>query len=105
LGLPGCARGVTVPVSMKPKPNRSMASGTSAFLSKPAASPIGLGNSHPQSAIPRLGGSGPAAGGAIPARSTAMLTRCAASGGSKRSSGNARSKTALIGRDGSGRIG
>jgi hypothetical protein len=33
LGLPACGFGVTVPISVKPKPIFSSASGTSAFLS------------------------------------------------------------------------
>ena len=33
LGLPSCGFGVIVPTSAKPKPSRSAASGTSAFLS------------------------------------------------------------------------
>ena len=40
--------GVTVPNSAKPKPSLSAASGTSAFLSNPAASPTGLGNRSPK---------------------------------------------------------
>jgi hypothetical protein len=36
-GLPFCGRGVTVPISTKPKPSRNSASGTSPFLSKPGA--------------------------------------------------------------------
>jgi hypothetical protein len=32
-GLPGCGRGVTLPISAKPKPKASSASGTSPFLS------------------------------------------------------------------------
>ena len=32
-GLPACGSGVIVPTSTKPKPRRSAASGTSAFLS------------------------------------------------------------------------
>ena len=37
---------VTVPASTKPKPNASIASRTSASLSRPAASPIGLTNAR-----------------------------------------------------------
>ncbi len=47
LGLPGCARGVTVPTSIKPKPSLSRPTKCSAFLSKPAAKPTGLGNFKP----------------------------------------------------------
>ena len=47
LGLPDCGSGVTVPASAKPKPSESNASGTSAFLSYPAAKPSGLGKSIP----------------------------------------------------------
>ena len=52
--MPACGLGVTVPISTKPKPSASMASGTSAFLSKPAASPSGLGNARPKAATARL---------------------------------------------------
>jgi len=37
-----------VPTSTKPKPSRSNASGTCAFLSKPAARPTGFGNLRPK---------------------------------------------------------
>src|SRR5258706_13732801 len=47
LGLPGCGRGVTVPTSRKPKPSAARASRYSPFLSRPAASPTGLGKSIP----------------------------------------------------------
>ena len=47
-GLPGCGRGVTVPSSAKPKPSRPQAAGAAASLSKPAASPIGVGKAQPQ---------------------------------------------------------
>ncbi len=47
LGFPGCAEGVTVPVSMKPKPSAPKASTASPFLSSPAASPRRLGNLRP----------------------------------------------------------
>ena len=47
-GLPGCGRGVTVPISTKPKPEPQQRSGTRASLSKPAAMPIGFGKSRPQ---------------------------------------------------------
>ena len=46
-GLPGCGRGVTVPISAKPSPMASTAPTTRASLSKPAAMPSGLGNVRP----------------------------------------------------------
>ena len=42
LAFPGCARGVTVPISINPKPNAAIPSITAPFLSKPAASPTGF---------------------------------------------------------------
>ncbi len=56
--LPGCGRGVTVPASTNPKPSASMASQTSACLSKPAARPTGLGKSRPHTEVARIGSSG-----------------------------------------------
>ena len=47
-GLPGWARGVTVPISIKPNPNEAKASICLPSLSKPAASPTGLGRFKPQ---------------------------------------------------------
>jgi hypothetical protein len=49
LGLPDCATGVTVPTSTNPKPMCCHASMQRAFLSKPAAKPIRLGNVSPHS--------------------------------------------------------
>ena len=40
MGLPGCAFGVTVPTSMKPKPISSSSGIRWPFLSNPAAKPI-----------------------------------------------------------------
>ena len=40
LGLPGCAFGVTVPTSIKPKPISSSSGISWPFLSNPAAKPI-----------------------------------------------------------------
>ena len=40
--MPNCCLGVTVPTSIKPKPNLKRELYTSALLSKPAAKPIGL---------------------------------------------------------------
>lgn len=50
-GLPSCARGVTVPISTKPKPSASNASICSPFLSSPAPSPTGLGNIKPNAGV------------------------------------------------------
>ncbi|CFP67683.1 Uncharacterised protein [Bordetella pertussis] len=47
LGLPGWARGVTVPTSTKPKPRLPSASMWAPFLSRPAASPTGLRSDRP----------------------------------------------------------
>src|SRR4051812_48473128 len=48
-GLPGCALGVTVPTSMKPKPMPPSPSMQRAFLSRPAARPTRLGKFRPAS--------------------------------------------------------
>ena len=45
--FPACPYGVTVPTSVNPKPDKIISFGTSAFLSKPAARPIGLLNIKP----------------------------------------------------------
>ena len=42
-GLPGWGSGVTVPISMKPKPSAASPSMQSPFLSSPAARPTGFG--------------------------------------------------------------
>ena len=42
LGFPYCSNGVTVPTSTKPKPKLNNELYTSAFLSNPAAIPIGF---------------------------------------------------------------
>ena len=47
LGLPGCALGVTVPTSMKPKPIAPRPSMQRPFLSSPAARPMRLGKRQP----------------------------------------------------------
>ena len=54
-GLPGCGRGVTAPTSQKPKPVRRVASGALAFLSKPAATPTGLGRARPATEVASRG--------------------------------------------------
>ena len=46
---------MTVPTSIKPKPNECISAATSAFLSSPAASPIGLGNFIPNNSLSKLG--------------------------------------------------
>jgi hypothetical protein len=56
LGLPGCGRGVTVPISKNPNPNAASASICLPSLSKPAANPTGLGKSMPQSVCGSLMG-------------------------------------------------
>ena len=56
--LPSCGRGVSVPTSTKPKPSFSIAPGTSAFLSNPAASPSGLGNRNPRISTASRGSAG-----------------------------------------------
>ena len=45
-GLPGCGRGVTAPISMKPKPAADSSSIVSPSGSYPAATPTGLGKAH-----------------------------------------------------------
>ena len=47
LGFPICPFGVTVPISIKPNPKLDSSLKRSAFLSKPAARPTGLGNLIP----------------------------------------------------------
>jgi len=47
LGLPGCAFGVTVPTSIKPKPISSSSEISWPFLSNPAAKPILLPTLRP----------------------------------------------------------
>ncbi len=42
LGLPTCPFGVTVPISIKPKPKFANSLYKTAFLSKPAAKPTGF---------------------------------------------------------------
>ncbi len=87
-GLPICGCGVTVPTSTKPKPSRSRASGTSAFLSKPAAIPTGLGKLSPKARTASLGSSAVSftKGGIF---SAAIASRCASSASSNRNSGRA----------------
>ena len=84
-GLPGCGCGVTPPTSTKPKPSRNSASDTSAFLSKPAARPTGLGNVRPNAARASFASSGAGRGSgasferaAAPARAPSPDRACAA---------------------------
>ena len=49
--LPSCAKGVTVPTSIKPKPNLPNPSMASPFLSAPAAKPIGFLNFKPITSV------------------------------------------------------
>jgi hypothetical protein len=65
-GLPGCGRGVIVPISRKPKPRRARPSIASPFLSSPAARPMRLGKRRPMTSTV-LAGSGSAAGSSLPA--------------------------------------
>lgn len=57
-GLPSCGAGVTEPTSTKPKPIANRPSIASAFLSKPAARPMGFENFLPQTSILKFVGSG-----------------------------------------------
>ncbi len=54
-GLPGCGRGVAAPTSRKPKPARISGASATAFLSKPAARPTGLGSASPASRVASRG--------------------------------------------------
>jgi hypothetical protein len=49
--LPFCGFGVTVPISINPKPKHESSSMKDAFLSKPAAKPIGFGNLIPKTSV------------------------------------------------------
>src|SRR6185437_4552403 len=88
-GLPACARGVTVPTSTKPKPRRSSASGTTAFLSKPGATPTGLGKFSPNARTAISGGSAAARATGI-SRNALSVSAWASSGSRARSSGRDR---------------
>ena len=55
LGLPGCATGVAAPSSRNPKPQAAKPFSACAFLSNPAAKPIGFGNASPASCAFRRG--------------------------------------------------
>ena len=98
-GLPACGCGVMEPTSAKPKPRPSTPSGTSASLSKPAASPSGLGKRSPATSTARGPAFAPPSTGA--ALSAAIVNRCARSGSMANSAGRARrnSMTGLCPRD------
>ena len=53
-GFPIWGNGVTVPISTKPKPKEPSSSNKVASLSKPAASPTGLGNFKPNKFLSNL---------------------------------------------------
>jgi hypothetical protein len=55
LSFPGWALGVSVPISIKPKPNAESSSNIFASLSKPAASPTGFGNFIPKTSRSSFG--------------------------------------------------
>ena len=79
---------MSVPTSTKPNPKASVASNASAFLSKPAARPTGLGKSSPKTFVARRGSSG--AGSRLgKSRSAAIVRRCASSA-SARAAGRSR---------------
>ena len=83
-----CGRGVTVPISVKPKPSRSIGRTASPSLSAPAARPSGFGNDRPKAVTARRGSSGGGAGSGV-ARSARRVARCAVSGSRRFSSGRA----------------
>ncbi|MNN62736.1 hypothetical protein D3C81_1780620 [compost metagenome] len=58
LSLPGWPFGVTVPTSIKPKPMDENPPTASAFLSRPAASPTGVGKCRPNRSTARSAVSG-----------------------------------------------
>ena len=79
-GLPGCAIGVAAPTSIKPKPALDKGATTSAFLSKPAAKPTGLGMFKPATLVARrLDVTGPGVG-ARPIFRALIAKPCANSG-------------------------
>ncbi len=61
-GLPSCGSAVTPPTSTCPKPSEPNTSGTSAFLSNPAATPTGLSNEQPNASGESLVSDGVAVG-------------------------------------------
>ena len=92
LGLPGCGRAVTVPISANPNPSASQAGRARAFLSIPAARPTGLGKVMPATVRGRGGTAFPAVnlmrfGQCDPASSIASTASCASSGSSEKKIG------------------
>ena len=55
LGFPACPFGVSVPISINPNPKLDNCLYKTAFLSKPAARPTGLGNFKPNTSLSKLG--------------------------------------------------
>lgn len=82
----GC--GVTVPASMKPKPKRIKGAIADAFLSNPAAKPMGLVKSWPSACVASTGSSGCRSPPAKPNRSAHNARLCAVSGSIRRSRGS-----------------
>ncbi len=54
-GLPAWALGVTVPISIKPKPKFASSLYSTAFLSNPAAKPTGFLKRNPNNSRSKLG--------------------------------------------------
>lgn len=86
--MPSWGRGVTVPTSMKPKPKRISGAMATAFLSNPAARPIGLVNARPNACVASTGSScsGPRPAG--PNRRPHNARLWAVSGSIRRNKGN-----------------
>ena len=82
LGLPGCGSGVAAPTSIKPKPDAKRPLTACAFLSKPAASPTGLGNSSEPIRVRKRGDVGGVIFGAKPSCSALIASPWAVSGSS-----------------------
>ena len=83
LALPGCGRGVAAPTSRNPKPAFDKGAIAVAFLSKPAASPTGLGNKMPANVVRnRFETTGPGSGKRRDCNAR-MARPCAASGSSR----------------------
>ena len=96
-GLPGCGLRVTVPASTNPKPSASSASTASAFLSNPAANPIGLAKSRFHTRQARIASSTSRDGGTSPSLRAPMAAAWASFGGRNSSSLVARRQTSSPG--------